>query len=227
MKVSFTKKKLITLITGIVLVFISYLGCYFYLIYPKLTIIDQVTHQLETEKQILLTLEKSLLKEEDHIEETTELQRQLPVEPLMDQLLLDFQRVEALSNSYIISMTIDQDSTVHSVVQEDVEENLENSFDTIEGIVVMNVSVTVNAKMYEDLFQFLVEIDRLPRIVSIDNISFIGAQETEIIHDPQEYLEFFVTVSTFYYPDLYELSDEVPKVIHPNPSEKQSPLLIQ
>lgn len=156
------------------------------------------------------------------------MQQKLPVAPLVDQLLLDFQRVEALSDTYILSMDIDQ--SLNPVPQEESEsvvegdEGIDGNQVSIEGLKKITVYLSIRAKRYEDLFQFLVEMDRLSRIISIDSISFRGTDEQIMIDDYHESLEFFVTVSTYYFPELTELEGELPKVIHPKPSEKENPL---
>lgn len=232
MKVSFTKKKWISFILGIVIVVALSVGGYFYLIYPKVTVLANTKNQIEMEQKMLDVLEGNVPSEEETIsEQTTQMQRKLPVKPLVDQLLLDFQKVEALSNTYIVNIDINQNLDVSSQ-EEDVAEvnDTDETNDTtqeaipmIEGLKQIQAYLSIRAKGYEDLFQFLAEIDQLPRIISIDSISFMGNDEKIMIDDEQETLEFSVTVSTYYYPNLHELKDQHPKVIYPDPSEKENP----
>ncbi|QOY34021.1 hypothetical protein AWH56_014845 [Anaerobacillus isosaccharinicus] len=42
-----------------------------------------------------------------------------------------------------------------------------------------------------------------------------------MVDDELQSLEFLVSVTTFYYLELADLRDELPKVVHPKPSEKK------
>lgn len=231
MEVSFTKKTIIILIIGVALTVTLVIGSYFSIIQPKQEMRANAESQLENEQKILELLEKNQhAKEERIIEQTTEMQQKLPIAPLIDQLLLDFQRVEALSDTYILQIDIDQNSDATPPDQEeseDVAEGDEEDQDSIEGLKQITVYLSILAKTYEDLSRFLTEMDRLSRIISIDSISFRGNDERIMIDDYHENLEFGVTVSTYYFPELTGLEDELPKVIHPSPSGKINPLYNQ
>ncbi len=227
MKLSFTKKAMITLIISVSVTMLLLSGGYIYMVSPKFNERTNAENRLETEFQMLEILKENGVDEEETIEEeTTYLQRKLPVEPLLDQLLLDFQRVEALSNTYILSMDIDQNRDAVLVETEEVDENTSEG-ESSERLKQISAFLSVRANSYEDLFQFLAEIDRLPRIIAIDSISFIGTDEKVMIDDETDILEFLVTVSTYYYPHLPQLKDELPKVIHPAPGERENPLYNQ
>lgn len=224
----FTKKIIYILIIGVALTVTLVIGSYFSIIQPKLAMRTNAEIQLENEQKMLELLQKNQhAKEERIIEQTTQMQKKLPVEPLVDQFLLDFQRVEALSDTYILYMDIDQNREPVPLDQEaieDVVKGVEEDQVSIEGLKKITVYLSILAKTYEDLSQFLIEMDRLSRIISIDSISFRGTNEQIMIDNYLESLEFFVTVSTYYFPELTELKGELPKVVHPKPSEKENPL---
>ncbi|OIJ10273.1 hypothetical protein BKP35_14340 [Anaerobacillus arseniciselenatis] len=225
MNISFTKKAIVTLIVGVIIVMMLLSGGYVYTVSPKFNERTNAENQLKTEKQMLQLLEERSFDDEEEVEEeTTYLQRKLPVEPLVDQLLLDFQRVEALSNTYILSIDIDQNRDAVFIETEEGDENTGEAAEDSASLKQITVNFSVRANSYEELFQFLSEIDRLPRIIGIDSISFIGTDERVMIDDETDILEFLVTVSAYYYPHLPQLKDELPKVIHPAPRERENPL---
>lgn len=225
MNVSFTKKTLLILVTAVAFSMFIVTSMYISTVYPKFNERTVAENQLETELKMLELLQEQEAEQEEQLaEETTHLQRKIPVDPLIDQLLLDLQRVEALSNTFILDMYFVKDRPANLAEHEveDTEEVVETE-DT-EPLRQVSVDLSVVANSYEDLYQFLAEVDRLPRIVSIDSISFVGIEESMMIDDQIESLQFLVAISTYYYPELPELREELPKVIHPEPGEKSNPL---
>lgn len=225
MNVSFTKKNLIILVVAVVVAMILITSLYITSVTPMYQARSNAENQLETEYQMLELLQEQAMEQEEIVDEqTTHLQRKLPVDPLIDQLLLDLQRVEALSNTFILDMNFLKDRPANLIVREDEDAEATVVVEETELLKEISANLSIVANSYEDLFQFLAEIDRLPRIVSIDSISFVGTNEQMMINDQIENLHFLVTISAFYYPELPELKEELPKVIHPEPGEKRNPL---
>ncbi len=225
MGISFTKKALIILIASVVLTMFIVTAFYLSFVSPMFQARTVAENQLLTEQKMLELLHEQEAEQEEEIaEQTTQLQRKLPVDPLIDQLLLDIQRVEALSNTYILDMNFVKGRPANLVEGGTNEEEEVEVGDTSETIRQVSVDLSIIANSYEDLFQFLAEIDRLPRIVSIESISFVGPDENIMIDNQTDSLHFLVAISTYYYPDLQQLREELPKVDHPEPSGKTNPL---
>jgi type IV pilus assembly protein PilO len=169
-----------------------------------------------------------------------ELQKKLPVEPVLEQFLLDLEKAETVSGSFITSMSFGEEGTdeatnlVEEYIQEaqgstnaeeeSVEENLTE--DGIPGgIERLTVNLTVEAPSYFELEAFLKAIEETRRISKIDELSFSGNEEAISTNTRPEKLTYSLTISTFYYPRLVELKDQLPPLEIPNPSQKMNPLV--
>ncbi|WP_163101786.1 type 4a pilus biogenesis protein PilO [Peribacillus alkalitolerans] len=187
------------------------------------------------------------------ITQTTELQKKLPVAPLVDQFILELERAEVESGSLITSFNFGQNQ---SEVTSESENNLateignaigssqSNSTTTDtnvdengkpietmpavplpEGVEQLTVSMTVESPSYFELEAFIKAIEELPRITKIDNLTFTGQREVREATVPVTKLTYSVTVSTFYFPKLEDLKSQLPKYEKPAPSEKINPLV--
>jgi type IV pilus assembly protein PilO len=107
MKLLFTKKQKLTVfaILFILLIGFGYIQ-FFYLKSLNDDLSEKRTLLTSEQKQVEVLSKKKNQNEGAKAEQTnsTELQKQLPVKPLQDQLILDFQQAEEVSNSKIESM---------------------------------------------------------------------------------------------------------------------------
>jgi type IV pilus assembly protein PilO len=104
MKLLSSKEKITIAIIAFVL--LLYLGLMqFYFLSPLKTDQKEKQQALQTEQRLLATLQKKSTNNDDASENTTELQKEIPVKPLQDQFILDLQQAEAVSNSQIKSMS--------------------------------------------------------------------------------------------------------------------------
>jgi type IV pilus assembly protein PilO len=107
MKLLFTKKQKLTVFAILFILLISFAYIqFFYLKSLNEDLSDKRKLLTSEQKQVEVLSKKKDQNEGAKAEQTnsTELQKQLPVKPLQDQLLLDFQQAEAVSNSQIESM---------------------------------------------------------------------------------------------------------------------------
>ncbi|WP_096202820.1 type 4a pilus biogenesis protein PilO [Bacillus sp. FJAT-45350] len=244
MNLSFSKKHIIILGVAIFLLIASAFFFFSQYISPAMKEKEVLAAEVEFEKsQLAILRDQQRDTTTEAIETSIELQRKLPVKPLVDQFLLDISRAEGLSNSYILYIDISEGGelslratedgvegeTSTPVEQSEGEGGQETTQEQqvnvdIEGLKQITLNLSVRANRYQDLAQFLRELDRLPRISSIDSVSFIGHDEQIMVDDVHDSLEFNVTVSTYFYPELLELGEEGPKVDYPRPSNKDNPL---
>lgn len=251
MKLVWTRQHILVAIAGLFIVigFLTFL--FIRIVEPVQTELDQTEQQLANERQILSTLQQQVEGEETsiRIESSVSLQQQLPVKPLIDQLLLALSRAEGVSDTYIRSINIEEsnddgiltnDSEMEEEVEVEVEEEENFSLEmteesqtvvdvealptTIEGLKTIRFLVTVRAKDYEGVARFAEEIDKLERIMNIDSISYVSPEE--YVHFDQELdpLEFVIVISSFYYPEANDLKAESPMVDYPNSAGKRTPL---
>lgn len=80
-------------------------GVYFLFLYPKMGFIEQKEKELKMQQQLLKTLESNIGKSSETTSESTvALQKLVPVKPLAEQLLLNIEKAEVVSNSFVLSM---------------------------------------------------------------------------------------------------------------------------
>ncbi len=183
--------------------------------------LDRSESTLENEKNILKTLRT---KEEDQttisFQSSREMQRKLPVLPVQDQVLISLDKAESLSNSFIQSITMEQQSNNNSGLVEEgtaSEDQQGEETTTLQGVQASTFHLEVVSPDFPDLFSFLQELNRLSRIISVDAITFENQNEGER-------LTHLVTFSAYYYPKLESLQDELPQYHYEPPSNKDNPL---
>ncbi|HJV46789.1 MAG TPA: hypothetical protein VJ824_13820 [Bacillota bacterium] len=88
-------------------------------------------------------------------------------------------------------------------------------------------SMTFNLEMkspdYDHLSLFLRELENLPRITSIDSLTFTGVKETSDGQLSKE-MNYNLTVSIYYAPQLTDLIKDIPVVEYPQPKNKENPI---
>ncbi|GAE28597.1 hypothetical protein JCM9140_4846 [Halalkalibacter wakoensis JCM 9140] len=218
---------------------------YFMFIKPLQDDLARVQDRLETEEQLLSIVERNIAELENQVTNlsSADLQKKVPVAPLVDQFLLDLERSEILSESLILNYQFSS-STFSGLGIESargsLEEELENgivireqsaeaepesdTFEIEEGIEKVTAQMTVISPSYEEMKSFLEEIESLTRVTTINRLSFSGNQEVRLLDQTVDDLQYVVEVSTYYLPQLQELLDEVPTQSYPRPGNKANPL---
>lgn len=109
MTLRFEKKEIYTLLLALVLIIGSIFAGYYFYISPKKQDIETQTATLKSEKQLLATLqEKASVKNPVTAESIAVLQRKVPVKAQLEQLILDLEQAEVVSDSLITSMTFSE-----------------------------------------------------------------------------------------------------------------------
>ncbi|WP_099352112.1 hypothetical protein [Fredinandcohnia onubensis] len=105
MTLRFTKKQLLVLFLSLIVIGGGLYLWYFVMVTPLQTRVDQKQTSLETEQKLLdIVLDKKQNSTAPVIS-STELQKKIPVIPLIEQLLLELEKAETTSESKIISMS--------------------------------------------------------------------------------------------------------------------------
>jgi type IV pilus assembly protein PilO len=252
MTLHFSRKQIIYLVMAIVfLVGVFYLT-YFLLVKPVKLKIDQLENSVKTEER-LLELISDKRTNDTPIISSTEIQKRIPVVPLVEQIVLDLERAETLSESRVISMSyseseftlLDETQPVEgqeAANPENIEENDQVSTDNgsdesqqtvevedvdpqlIDGLNQITVTLQVQSPTYPDLEKFLSVIEHQTRITRVESLSFSGTPELTSVDQIAQPLVYDVTISTFYMPKYTELAEEAPKLTVPPPSNKDNPL---
>lgn len=92
------------------------------------------------------------------------------------------------------------------------------------GIKKVTVTLQVESSTYEQLRDFISEVENLPRILVVETVGFTGAGEvTDLATKKSEKLAYTVTLSAFYMPSLTDLVDKLPELVPPKPGNKTNP----
>lgn len=140
-------KRLLTYVAfGVILLFLmSGIYGYFGVLSPLYQKIDSVDAEMQQQKTFLENAETSVAVTSQISENTFALQEEVPVKPLVDQLMLQFEKAEVLSDSLILTIDFsdgdaseDQEATA---TEEDADsESTEETTDTSTDAAEENVS---------------------------------------------------------------------------------------
>jgi type IV pilus assembly protein PilO len=235
------KKHMIILISLLLLSILLYFSAQFLYISPMKDSLALKESQLKTEQQLNKTLETRLsTASSSDFNSTMELQKTLPVDPMTEQLVLDLEKAEVVSNSYITAMEFSQDGQIG-----DREQFLNNELGTTEsdnavqgtekisedsqpiqmpnGVSKTSVIVTVESESYFELEKFIATLEELQRIVMVESISFSGPEEIRSLSDDDKKIIMNLTINAFYLSGFDDLKDDNPKIETPVPANKRNP----
>lgn len=128
------KRSRMLLILAALLAAAFYFGAYALYLTPLKDSLSGKESQLKSERQLSTTIEERLASADTGIPvSTAEMQETLPVEPMVDQLILDLEKAEVISNSSILSMEFSDgngtegEGQVNGTVQPDQSDQTEKS----------------------------------------------------------------------------------------------------
>ncbi|MBV7505988.1 pilus assembly protein PilO [Bacillus sp. sid0103] len=250
MRLRFSKRQ--SLIIGgvalLVLLFIVY--AQFFKLDPLKSDLDIKQQSLESEQKLLeIVSQKKVEDTKKTAEDTSELQKKLPVKPLQGQLILDLEKAENISNSKISSMSFSKDVEVTTTAADQTnaentngQQTTTNQTDTTQatanqdpaaqqsvsteavGMKKITVSLSVESPSYKELEKFIETLESLKRIIVVESISYSGGQEITSLDQEDQPLTYSLTISAFYMPNLSDLAAELPKIDAPAPAGKDNPL---
>jgi type IV pilus assembly protein PilO len=106
MKLLFSPKEKIIFAAAVFILILYIVLLQFYFLSPLKSDLKVKQQTLQTEQKLVETMQqKQTGNNETWNENTTELQKEIPVKPLQDQFILDLQQAEAVSDSQIKSMS--------------------------------------------------------------------------------------------------------------------------
>ena len=194
------------------LIMIAY--AYFTFFVPKKESLAVAETTLTTDRQVLFALEQQLADQpEIPIVSSLELQKKVPIDPLTELIILQIEKAEVVSDSLVQSIGFSEGPFVIEAPPEGVE--------TLQQLLV---NLSIETTNYATLEAFIDEIEKLDRILIVDNISFSSPGELTTEELEPAKLQLSLSFTAFYRPDLLELLDEGPKVDTPLPADKSNPL---
>jgi type IV pilus assembly protein PilO len=246
MSLRLEKKHIIILLIAALLAVLLYFGAYFLYLNPLKVSLSLKEGQLKFEQQLGSALETRLASVNDiDFSSTAEMQKLLPVDPMVEQFVLDLEKAEVVSNSYITSIEFtdgeqgginvesepnQEEGSSEAVQSEDIKDEGTGAVEeqTValpmpDGLAKTSATIVVEAANYFDLEKFIETLEQLQRIVMVESIAYSGPEEMVSLSDEEESIEMTLTVNTFYLPGLEDLMEYNPKVETPEPSNKRNP----
>ncbi|APH04226.1 hypothetical protein [Bacillus weihaiensis] len=244
--IDWNRKHTIILFISVVLIGIGSYLLFFLSVQSKDTDIQTLQNQLDTENQLIETLQQDTTGVSSSMLSSVELQKILPVSPFEEQFLLELEKAETMTNSTISSIsfaegeTIGADNSGDELVEaydekldpdsasEDTETVGDEAVPEIvpEGVQKLTVELSVQSPSYYELEEFVKILETTQRITQVESIQVTGLPEIfQVVEDLQTSYDYTLIVSTFYFPKLEELQDQLPPFTAPNPSEKENPFV--
>jgi type IV pilus assembly protein PilO len=255
MKLRFLKRNKLIVSTSALLVVLLIVLAQFKFLSPLKSDLEIKQQSLASEQKLLeIAGQKKVVDTKKTVEDTRELQKEVPVKPLQEQLILDLEKAEILSNSQIKSMGFSKDVEVNTSADQAntqnangqqttaTNQNTANQTTTNQSTATQNsatqqtaiastialkkltVSLSVESPNYEDLEKFIETLESLKRIVVVESINYSGGQEITTLAQENPPLSFSLTISAFYMPSLADLQAQLPKIDTPAPANKDNPL---
>ena len=240
--IHFQKQHWLTLLIGILLILL-FGGLYYFTSFSTMK-----EHNVTLEKQLtnVKSEQTSEIDTEGLQQDLSELVVKVPVEQLVDSIVLDLEGAAVGSDSVILNADFSDvvkeeqiDSTEDATITEQLVEELPTVLDneeeevtsaeevvviTPDGLEAISISLTVLSKDFEALTKFLENIRKNPRIYVVEALSFKGFEEGEVLPGPQEdQLEYSVVLSTYYAPIITEVANKFGLIIPPV-SNKDNPI---
>lgn len=245
MNLEIPKKYIIILLLSIIMIGSLTAGAYYLYIHPVINKIEQKKSELKMENQELSIIQNKLKQAKDQtIQSTMALQQQVPVKRLLDQLLLDIEKAEIISDTNIIEMKLNNSEGDEEIkLPTNTTENSSTANDQNKGnngsdpkqsttnkdIALPNgmrqtsISLSGEAKTYFEMEKFLTELKSIKRIIKIEQLKFTGQEEIYSVEQASNPIKFEAVLSAYYYPELVDLQKELPPLDVPKISNKKNP----
>lgn len=250
--------KKLMVVSGFILLMIiaTVVGFYFWKLAPLKSEVDSKKQQLESEEQIVAALQSQATPADDTAFETTvELQKKVPVKSLVQQLMLDIEKAEIVSHSFVKTINVveeelqEEEADTEDGSEAETEDNSEadageeNSVANEEdgqieeresgdgiaedllpaGLQKVTFTMSVQSPEYTNLEAFLSSLESMRRIVTVDNLTFMGKEEVSRVDQVVESLNYNVVISAYFAPVLQDLHKDLPRIDSKQPAGKKNP----
>lgn len=239
-----SKKQLVFVLLALVFIAGIAFGSNYLFIKPVNEKMDRKQSELQMATQQLTIIENNLQQlNEQTVLSTVELQKQVPVKRLLDQLLLDIEKSEIISDVNIIEMKMngtESDEEIDLSEEEGNQPQEENSetegskeISETDPLIeeklpngIKKVSIVLNgqADTYFEMESFIKNLLDLKRILRVESLKYTGFDEIVSVLQEDQMVEFELAIAAYYYPELTELQKELPPLDTPRISNKRNPL---
>ena len=237
MTLRFSKKEKIIVFSGVAFILILFAGVYFLYLQPLKADLEHKQTEFHQETQLLTVIENQMQSiKTDTFENTETLQQQIPVKPLVEQLLLDIEKAEIVSGSFVSEMEFsdgeiteeandnsEEVDTSSAETETEPGEEAKSSIILPSGMKKTSATLKVQSPTYFDMEKFIATLESQSRIIVIEEIDITGPDELVSSDQEKQLIYFEITISAFFMPNLKDLIAHLPKMDVPNPSNKKNP----
>ncbi|MEK3934061.1 pilus assembly protein PilO [Sporosarcina sp. FSL W7-1349] len=214
---SWSKRQKEGALLALAIVFLIALCTYsYFIIYaPAKEANDQMKQTIANERDVLFALRKQAAGQTLSNEtsgSSQPLQRKVPVKPLEEAVLLQVEKAEVKSGSFVQDVTFTHSDYV-----------IENPPDHVENVSRLLTEVYLEAASYLDVQKFIDEIEKMERVYVIESIMIDAPEELRDMESEVEPMQMTIAFNAFYRGDLIELEPEAPKTDAPLPADKADP----
>lgn len=238
MNTNLLKNEKFIIIATIFMIIVLFTGIYFFILYPKAQKIDLKETELHSQEQLLSTFQSQMTDiNSNTFEKTVTLQKMVPVKPLSQQLLLQIEKAEVISGSFVLNMAFEDSEVEIELAQEEQsvneaadiqnengEEKKDSSITLPTGVHKITATLSIESPSYFEFEEFISILEHSERIIVIESIEFEQVEEIIEVQQKSKPLSYQVILSAFYMPTLTDLMDRLPKLETPEPAQKKNPL---
>ncbi|WP_019154688.1 hypothetical protein [Robertmurraya massiliosenegalensis] len=235
-------EKFMIIITSIILLLL-FAGIYLFVLFPKMEKIPQKESELSTQEQLLSVLQSKITGTNSNtFENTVALQKMVPVKELSQQLLLEIEKAEVVSRSFVVNMNFDdgdvsfehepveesETAEENETVENEEEQSREEETNTItlpNGLKKTVVTLNVESPGYFEFEKFISTLENSERITVVEALDFTAGEEIIELEQSEQPIRYQVKIAAFYMPSLVDLIDQLPKMETPEPANKKTPLV--
>ncbi|MBN8191133.1 hypothetical protein JI667_03120 [Bacillus sp. NTK074B] len=244
MNIQFDKKEWLMISISIVFMLCLIFGCVWFFYLPVKSQKENLQTEIQAESKLIEVLDSKIASiKQDSFENSSSLQQKVPVKPLTQQLLIDLEKAEIVSDTLITSIEFSEGAVVALPVTGGAEATDSETASEVDatpstddpevvpppaqvlppGLQKLTATMSVEAKSYFEIEEFIKKLEELHRIVEVEQIAFSGPAELQQYEEAVENIQLKIVVSAFYLPGLVELEKELPKLDAPVPSKKKNP----
>lgn len=246
MRVQLSKSQKIIFVLLLFLLVAGSAIAYFLYLQPLTLQVQEMQRNLKMEQKLLTIVQnKNTGFKKKKVENTTMLQKKLPVKPLIEQLLLNFEKAEVISESSIKSIDFTDESSQKgstnpaAIIKNAINNAMNGNKSSLSGspnsqaetpvtlppgVKKITVKLSVESAEYRSFEKFVETIENSTRILVVESIDYKGANEITSSDGKKAPFTYNLTVSAFYMPEFKKMEHDAPKLDTPEGAGKTNPL---
>lgn len=157
MTITWSHKKTFILVVSLLLISVVAISLFYQQIYPEKQSLDELKREVKQQQAMIDAIHARKDEITEESEKASILQRQLPLDNGISELLTQLQKVEEASGTTIIQVQ---------------EEKQDSATETSDGMEETKYTMQLAADNYTIMHDFLTELSTMERIVEINSLTF-------------------------------------------------------